>query len=92
MRISIIHPTARTGKFPGMPNGWLDSCWHWFYQTVMPADVEYIVVVHRSRLPELQAQLTGRGGFFALPGPAGASVGSVYGGGQLRPRLPGRSG
>ena len=57
MKFTILHPTARTKAFPSFPLGWLGVCRQWFSACMKPSDVEYVLIVHESRIAEMWANL-----------------------------------
>src|ERR1700690_3460031 len=58
MKFSILHPTARLKVYPSFPYGWWDAAHHAFMMCEKPQEVEYLLIVHNSDLPDLWKQLS----------------------------------
>jgi len=58
--ISLLHPTARVKPSEAFPRGWKDAHDAWLSRADHPERIEYILVVHESRLLEFDEQPLGR--------------------------------
>ncbi len=61
MKISVIHPTARVSPSEAFPQGWYAAYAQYMATCSCPDDIEYIIVVHESRLEEFWENLVSNG-------------------------------